>query len=183
MTKKKYTRSPKKSVHGHDFVVAVALAIVTICTLAGSDAFLSAPDSPSIAHANTSANPYRPVGTYVPPTYHVPSYASSYAPTFSPSHAYSSSLTPARITAIQRKLKTAKKSAAAVEKQILHGEDSVDALQKQIDNARGRKTDALEQEVMSMSDNLNRLGQHLADLNSQISMYELMLDPSKDHSR
>lgn len=178
---KKHVRPAKKRVRGHEQIAVTALAVVTVCTLAGGDLFLNAPDSPGIAHANTSANPYQPVGTYIPPTYGIPPYTQTTQP--SGGFRYSSSVSPARRTAIERKLTRAKRSAAAVEKQIQHAEDSIDALQHTIDATPGRRNDALEGMILSLNENLARLDKKLADLNSQIAAFEILLDPSKDQSR
>ncbi len=173
-------KRPQRRQHEQESLVAVTLAIITLCTFAGADTFFSAPESPTIAHANTSANPYQPVngGTYIPPTYGVPPYyQNGYVVP------YSSSARPLSRATVQRRLKNAKRSAATLERQILAAEDAIDAIQRKIDASPGRANEALEEEILRLTDNLARLDQRFAELHSQIAKYELLLDPSKDASR
>ncbi len=180
--KKTRVRQLKKRVHGHESFVAVALAVVAVCTLAGSDAFFAVPDSPRIAHANTSANPYQPVngGTYVPPSYY------GIPPTMQNGYVYpslSSSTRSLPRAAVQRRLKNARRSADKIQKQLMQAEDTIDALQRKIDASPGRTHDALESLMLELTDSYARLNKRFADLQTQIASYELLLDPSKDMSR
>lgn len=176
---KKRTIRLKACPKRNDQFVAVALAIVTVCTLAGSDVYLGAPDSPHLAHANTSANPYQPVnGSYVPAFDGMPSYNSE-----SRRGSGTSSVSPVRRAFLERRLKALHRSADAILKQIVRAEDAADGLQTRIDAAPGRRNDDLEDLVLTITDNITRLEKRLAAVNSQIASFELQLDPSSDQSR
>ena len=171
-------KRPQSNRHAHESVVAVTLAVITLCTFASADTFFSAPESPSIAHANTSANPYQPVngGGYVQPSYGMPPYPQG-------GYRYSSSARSLPRATVQRRLKNAKRSAVTLERQIIAAQDAIDAIQRKIDASPGRANEALEEQILRLTDNLARLDQRFAELHTQIAAYELLLDPSKDATR
>lgn len=176
---KKKTGSVRSHARGTEFIAAVGLAVVAICTLAGSDAFINSPDSPRIAHANTSANPYQPVDTRTP----IPFTTTRGDMRSSAAFSEPSTVSDARFVSIERRLAAFRRSAASIAKQIYRAEDSIDALQKKMDASPGRKNDALDEMILKLTDHLARLDKRLAVINDRIARYEIMLDPSKDQSR
>lgn len=161
MTKKK-----KMCAHAHEnHYAAIVMAIIALATLAGADVF-SAPTTQTIAHANTSANPYRPVGTYVPASY--PSYDNRAYPV-------QSSVSSLPKATLIRKIKTLERSAKTIGRQLLGAENRIDTFAAALESASPKNTLELRSALGDLTALRNRLEQRLAETNTKLENYKLQL--------
>lgn len=165
----------------HEVFTVLALTLVTLLTFASSDIFFSSSAEQSIAHANTSANPYQPVTT--DPTGIPLPYGSGYMPSYQATGVISSSVRSLPPAVIKRKLKTARRSLVTLQNRIEALQDVIDGLQKKVDASPGRTSEELEAQLLARTDELFALEEKFAKINSQIAAFELQLDPTKDASR
>lgn len=163
------SKATKRSPENHESIAVVALALLAFLTFAGADAF-SAPDSPVIAHANTSANPYQPVQWQNGVT---PSYNGGI-------HSYDGTsvsrepISPEQRHLFERRLKALKRSASLIAKQIVRAEDAMDTLERK--NGSPDLLQALQSRIAS-------LDKRLAAINAKIMSLEIRINPSLDQSQ
>lgn len=162
MTRK---QTKKAHAHSHEQFAAVALALIALATLAGADLF-SAPETQSVAHANTSANPYQPVRTYVPSNY--PSYEYRTQPV-------QSSVSSLPRAAVLRKIKALERSMKTISRQLQNAERKIDTLTAALENAKPANTIGIRSALEDLEALRDRLEQRLADTNTKLEGYRLQL--------
>lgn len=155
----KNTRISQKKNVRHDHVAMAALAFVALATLIGADVF-SSPETQTIAHANTSANPYQPVQTYVPRTGASHSERSSY-------------VSSVNSTTILRRIIVLERSVKTITRQLRRIENRIDALDAALQVAEPKNLLSLRSALDELTALRDRLEQRLAEANSKLAEYLL----------
>lgn len=145
----------------NEHIALVVLVVVGLVVFMSIDRF-STPETQTIAHANTSANPYQPVQRYIPhTTYRQSTYTSGYSSSVLHDSQY------------YRKIIVLKRSVKTILRQLQRVEKSIDTTNTALDTATPKEILGLRFTLDGLTTKRDRLEQRLAEVNSKLADYSV----------